>query len=151
MKEKAPLLLADIMSALFIILFVYAAISKFTDFQKFEVELGKSPVLSPFSKVLVWLVPIIEIGISLILALKQFQLIGFYLAFSMMVLFSAYIVTILNFSEYIPCSCGGILENMSWKQHMVFNCFFVLLGVIAVLIYPLNKESIAIVRGSRKP
>ncbi|MEJ0031509.1 MAG: MauE/DoxX family redox-associated membrane protein [Bacteroidota bacterium] len=41
-----------------------------------------------------------------------------------MVMFTAYIVVITRFSEYTPCSCGGVLEKMSWDQHLVFNIGF---------------------------
>jgi uncharacterized membrane protein YphA (DoxX/SURF4 family) len=65
-----------------------------------------------------------------------------YASFGLMVIFSAYIITILNFSEYVPCSCGGILENMSWRQHFWFNAGFVALGALGVLIYPDKHKEI---------
>jgi hypothetical protein len=59
-------------------------------------------------------------------------------------MFTTYIVIILNFSENIPCSCGGILENMTWGQHLVFNCIFIIIGAIGIMTYPLELRSIAI-------
>ncbi|MCC9073533.1 hypothetical protein LNQ49_18305 [Flavobacterium sp. F-65] len=38
----------------------------------------------------------------------------------------------LNYSSYLPCSCGGILEKMSWLEHLIFNFIFVLLAGLAL-------------------
>jgi hypothetical protein len=117
-------------------------VSKIQDFEKFGVELGKSPILNAFSGPVSILIPVIEIVISVMLVIRQFQYMAFYLSFSLMVVFSAYIVSILKFSAYIPCSCGGILQNMTWNQHLIFNVGFVFLGTVAILIYPNTKKNL---------
>lgn len=147
MNEKNRTIMAEVISALFIFLFVYAALNKMLDFEKFEVELGKSPVLNVFSRYIAFTMPVVELLIALLLIIKRFQYIALYASFSLMVIFSAYIITILNFSTYIPCSCGGILENMTWRQHLIFNMGFVVLAAIAILIYPLNIKNLSAVRG----
>ena len=133
-------ILTDIISALFVLLFLYAAISKLKDYEKFQIQLGKSPILSTFAFFFAGLVPALEIGIAMLLMIKRLQLLALYAAFSLMVIFSVYIVFILNFGEYIPCSCGGVLANFSWTQHFWFNIAFVILGVIGVLIYPYQNK-----------
>jgi len=148
MKEKRRTIVVEVISALFILLFVYAALSKVQDFQKFQVELGKSPVLNAFSGCVAFLVPGIELLIAVSLIVKRYQYLAFYASFSLMVMFSTYIVVILKFSSYIPCSCGGILENMTWIQHLIFNIGFVLLGAFAILIYPLDIKNLSAVRGA---
>ncbi|MES2277932.1 MAG: MauE/DoxX family redox-associated membrane protein [Bacteroidota bacterium] len=141
MKSNSKTLTVDIISSLFILLFIYAASSKLLDYQKFSIQLGKSPLLSPFSHWVVWLVPLMEIGVSGLLLFKRFQYLALYASFSLMVIFSAYIITILNFSEYIPCSCGGVLEKMSWMQHFWFNTGFIILSAGSVIIYPNKKKT----------
>jgi uncharacterized membrane protein YphA (DoxX/SURF4 family) len=141
MNAKKKILLVEIISALFILLFVYAALTKVTEYQKFRIELGKSPLLNSYAEVIAAAVPGIELLISLLIAIKRFQYYALYFAFSLMAVFSAYIVAILKFSPYIPCSCGGILQNMTWTQHLIFNIGFIVLGVVGVLSYP-NKELI---------
>jgi len=131
--------LRDMISALLVLLFVYAAVSKLLDFEKFEIQLGQSVMLAPFVKWVVWSVPGFELLISFLLISRKLQLYGLYGAFSLMVMFSTYIVFILNFATHIPCSCGGILENMSWQQHLIFNLGFVCLAATGVLIVPKSK------------
>src|ERR1700753_2839845 len=120
---------------LFIFLFVYAATSKLLHYQEFTVQIGKSPLLTHFTGFFTWFVPALEIGISLLLASPRWQLTGLYASFGLMVFFTAYIIAILRFSDYIPCSFGGILQDMNWNQHLIFNCVFVALGVMGVLLY----------------
>jgi len=64
-----------------------------------------------------------------------------YASYFLMAMFSAYIVAITRFSEYIPCSCGGVLERMNWNQHLVFNLLVVLLTAI-VIYREESKQSI---------
>jgi hypothetical protein len=117
---------------LYILLFVYAATSKLLDFNTFQVQLGQSPLLSAFTGWVAFGVPFMEFLLVLLLVFPKWRLVGLYAAFSLMVLFSTYIVVILNFSSFVPCSCGGILENMSWKQHLVFNIVFVVFALIGI-------------------
>jgi uncharacterized membrane protein YphA (DoxX/SURF4 family) len=119
--------------AMFILLFVYAALSKLLDYERFHMQLGQSPLLTSVANLVAWLIPTAEIIISLLLISSRWQLTGLYASFGMMVMFTAYIVAITHFSEYIPCSCGGILEHMSWNQHLAFNILFVLLAVSGIL------------------
>jgi hypothetical protein len=125
-------LVLELIGLLYILLFVYAAVSKILDFENFQVQLGQSPLLSAFAGWVAFGVPFVELFIVLLLAVPKWRSIGLYAAFSLMVLFSTYIVVILNFSSFVPCSCGGVLENMSWKQHLVFNVIFVILALIGI-------------------
>lgn len=123
---------------LFVLLFVYAAVSKFLDFENFQVQLGQSPLLSAFAGWVSISVIIIELITALLLVFNKTRLLGLYIAFSLMVMFTTYIYIILNYSSYIPCSCGGALEKMSWSEHFIFNIIFVLLSWIAILFLSVN-------------
>lgn len=135
-KNKKTITL-KIICLLYVMLFVYAATSKVLDFENFEVQLGQSPLLSIYASWISWLVITIELLIAAALLLPKSQLIGLYAALGLMTMFSAYIFIILNFSSFIPCSCGGILEKMSWNMHLIFNCIFIALALFAIV---LNKR-----------
>lgn len=124
----------NIISLLFIVLFVYAAVSKLLDFETFTVQLAQSPLLSAYAGVIAWLVPGLEILIAFFLMVTRFRKPALYASFTLMVMFTAYIYIILNFSDFIPCSCGGVLEKLSWTQHLIFNIVFILLGGMAVFL-----------------
>ncbi len=128
-------IVVDIAAFSYILLFVYAALTKLLDYQKFVVQLGQSPMLTDFARFLAWSIPGVEMLISLLLIFQTTRLTGFYAAFSLMTMFTTYIVLASRFSDYVPCSCGGIIQNMSWAQHLIFNLVFLLLVVIAILLY----------------
>ena len=127
-------LIVNITSWLYIALFLYAGISKLFDYDLFEQQIAQSPILAPSAKSLSWILPALEISISLILIIPGKRITGLYASFVLMLFFTGYIIWILNFSNTIPCSCGGILESMSWKQHLLFNILFLLLAAGAITI-----------------
>lgn len=124
---------------LYILLFVYAAVSKLLDFEQFILQLGQSPLLSSFAGWVSVGVPTVELFISLLFIFPKFRLAGLFASFSLMVMFTTYIIIILYFSDFIPCSCGGILEKMSWAQHLIFNVGFIVLAIVGLI---LSRQSI---------
>ncbi len=125
----------DFISCLFILLFIYAAISKLLAGDTFKEQVSQSPLLTSYTSLVVILIPLLEILLSILLLRRQTRLTALYASFGLMMLFTSYIIAITKFSNYVPCSCGGILERMTWNQHLIFNSFFILLAVIAILIY----------------
>ncbi|MDO5976522.1 MauE/DoxX family redox-associated membrane protein [Flavivirga jejuensis] len=132
--------LLELICMLFILLFVYAAVSKFLVFDEFKIQIGQSPVLTNYTTWVAWGVPFIEILISLMLIIPRFKLLALYAAFTLMTMFTTYIFIILNFSDFIPCSCGGVLEKLSWTEHLIFNIIFVILAFIGVVILSPQKN-----------
>lgn len=119
-------------SFFFILLFIYAAASKMLDFENFQVQLAQSPLLSAYAGLISYAVIMLEIVVAGLLCFQVTRLIGLYASFALMVAFTVYIYLILHFSDFVPCSCGGILEKMSWQQHLVFNIISVLLAFIGI-------------------
>jgi hypothetical protein len=132
-------LVVEIVCLMYIVLFIYAAVTKFIEFESFEVQLGKSPLLSAFAFWIARIIPAAELFITGLLLFPQFRKAGFYLALNLMIMFSAYIFIILHYSSFVPCSCGGILEKMSWNAHLVFNLVFIILALIALIILEQNS------------
>ena len=120
----------EIISCLYAFLFTYAAVSKFLDYENFVVQLGTSPMLSAYANSVAWLVPIVEIALSIALLIKTSRFVALFYSYILMCLFTAYIFIILNYSAFVPCSCGGILEKLGWKEHLVFNVIFIILCLL---------------------
>jgi hypothetical protein len=74
---------------------------------------------------------------------------GLFVSFFLMFLFTLYIGYMTFFSPDRSCSCGGVLENMSWQGHLLFNIVLTALTAVGIRLY--NKHIIAISRVSRKP
>src|SRR5688500_4755614 len=112
-------IIIEIISFSFIFLFVYAAVAKLLDIEKFRIQIGQSPLLTDIAWFVAWFIPIAEIVISVFLAMPRFRHVGFLGSFGLMALFTAYIISILQFSEHIPCSCGGVLQTLGWGEHLI--------------------------------
>lgn len=123
-----------IIALLHIALFAYAAISKLTDYYNFEFGISESPYISPFAGFLAWAIPAFELLIVVLLLLPLSRLLGLYASFFLMLLFTIYIAAMLLSSSEIPCSCGGVLEELSWPMHIIFNLVFVVLSAIAIIL-----------------
>jgi uncharacterized membrane protein YphA (DoxX/SURF4 family) len=124
-----------IVALLYIALFTYAAVSKILDFENFQVQLGQSPLLSAFAGYVAWLVPSVEIIIAILLVIPNCRNTGLLASYMLMIMFTIYIYIILNYSSFIPCSCGGILSEMNWKEHLTFNIIFIIIALIAIILY----------------
>lgn len=138
MKSNTNIKIRDIsiiiISYLFIFLFIYAAVSKLLDYNDFSIKIGQSPLLSPFAGFLAIGVPVIELIIAAGLLLPSWRTASLFASLCLMIAFTVYIFIILNFSSYIPCSCGGILESLGWSEHLIFNIAFVILAIIALIL-----------------
>lgn len=143
MKSNAKLktIILDSICFLLVLLFVYAAVSKMLDFENFQIQLAQSPLLSAFAGLISWGVIILELLISVLIVFKRTRIFALYFAFGLMVMFTVYIYIILNYSSFIPCSCGGILEKLNWKKHLVFNIFFVIISAVAILLIPFKNPA----------
>ena len=138
--------IVETISLLFVVLFIYAATSKLWDYGQFKVQLGQSPVLTAYADGVAWMVPGVEYLLALLLLFNRSRLAAFYGSLALMVMFTTYIVMVLQFSDYIPCSCGGVLEDLGWTEHIVFNLFFVAMAIIGIILletYPTLKPNVS--------
>jgi len=61
-----------------------------------------------------------------------------------MVMFTSYIIAITRYSDYVPCSCGGALESLTWNQHLLFNIGFLLLALIGIILSTKKTEKMKV-------
>ena len=125
-------LITPVISILVIILFVYAALAKLSDYANFKFGLSESPLIAPFAGFLAWAIPAGELAIAVMLAWPAWRLTGLIASFILMLLFTLYIGGLLLLGTDIPCSCGGVLEHMPWGVHLLFNIFYVILCAIGI-------------------
>lgn len=127
-------ILLELICLLYVLLFVYAAVSKLLDFENFQVQLGQSPLISSFAGFTSFFIPILELLLAFFLIFPKSRRMSLYLSTFLMSAFSAYIFVMINFSPNVPCSCGGILEQLNWNEHLYFNLLFVFIGTIALYL-----------------
>ena len=121
-KRNFPaVMFVDGVAALFIFLFVYTAVSKLFDFEKFEAVLSASPLLGSWSVYLAWTIPFAEFIIATLLFFPPLRKKGLIFSFALMILFTIYIAYMILFTPHLPCSCGGVIQQLSWRQHFILN------------------------------
>jgi uncharacterized membrane protein YphA (DoxX/SURF4 family) len=123
-------IITDFVLFALILTFVYAAVSKLLGYDTFRIQLGQSPLLTKYASFLAWAVPAAELLVALLLILPAMRLAALHASLFLMALFTSYIVAITRFSDFVPCSCGGVLERLGWNEHLIFNTvLMILIGV----------------------
>lgn len=142
--QKGRHVIVQIICYLYVLLFVYTAINKLLGFESFGIQLAQSPLLSAYAGLIAPSVIIAELLIVLLLCVKTTRFMGLYASLFLMVAFTVYIYLILNYSDFIPCSCGGLIEELSWTEHLVFNIVFIALALVAILLTEKEKGTPAV-------
>ncbi len=130
-----PATIIDIISALFILLFVYTAINKFMAINDLKFVLKEYPLIGGMPILVAWTLPVTELIVALWLFIPRFRLLGLYSSLALMTAFTLYLGYMLAFTTKLPCTCGGMLQKLSWPQHFIFNIFFIALAAIAIWFY----------------
>ncbi|MCR8560767.1 hypothetical protein KXD93_24130 [Mucilaginibacter sp. BJC16-A38] len=134
--------LIEVITALMILLFLYASFSKLVNIAAFVHSMQNQPFPKWFATLIVWTLPATEIAVSAMLVFEKTRLLGYYLFIGLMSAFSLYIGAILlHFFPYVPCTCGGVIQLLGWWQHLVFNLVFVFLAAFG--LYRLKNGAIS--------
>lgn len=130
-KENILKFICGIIAAIFF----YAAFSKLTDYDKSVGEMRNQIFSATTANILTWLIPTIEIILTFVLLFPNTRKIALWASLFLLSTFTIYIgVVMTGVFGRIPCSCGGILKNMSYGTHLIFNLFFVSLAVLGLAI-----------------
>ncbi|OJV21707.1 MAG: hypothetical protein BGO21_00210 [Dyadobacter sp. 50-39] len=128
-----------VISAFLITLFVYTAVSKLLNLEEFESQLTRQTLPDWSVKWLLWLIPGIELVVSLLLVCRPTRKIGLFGAAILMLVFTGYMgLVFLNVFDRVPCSCGGVIRHMGFGAHFMLNLFFLVLSMLGV--YMSNRE-----------
>jgi len=120
-------------------LFLYTAYAKITDHGRFLNGLYHVKIISHFALYISWLVPLAEILVAILLIVPRTVKWGLYSFLGLVILFTVYILSMLLWADKLPCHCGGVIEKLSWTQHIWFNLAFIALAIFALRLLK-NKK-----------
>lgn len=126
-------------SMLFLVLFMYAASNKVIDYRQFQQQLELSGFLKGNATALAWMVPAIEIVVSVFLLIPRFRVLGLYGSLGLLLWFTGYILWVLHFSDIVPCSCGGVISALGWRGHLYFNLCLLALAFLGIFLSTSKK------------
>lgn len=119
---------------LLMLLFIYTGFSKLFDYETTLEQMAKSPFIFELSGFVAWLLPVTEIIVSIGLYVKQLRVYAFHASVFLMSMFTVYVYTMLHYSYYLPCSCGGVLSTLDWNAHLWFNIAFLVIAVVGSVV-----------------
>ncbi|WP_147322020.1 MauE/DoxX family redox-associated membrane protein [Mucilaginibacter conchicola] len=118
--------------ALLVLLFTYAAVSKLADPATARQQMYNQNIPPEAAGILWILVPAAELLTTALLFSERTRTAGLLLSAVLMAVFTGYIALVLaGLWDRVPCSCGGVLQNLSWRAHFIFNIFFLALSTTA--------------------
>ncbi|HEY0679432.1 MAG TPA: MauE/DoxX family redox-associated membrane protein [Chitinophagaceae bacterium] len=133
-KWLANSIAVEFISALLILLFVYTAVSKIFEGPRFAGALSKSTLIADYATTLAVALPAVELVIALFLLSPRWRTLGLYASAFIMTVFTMYLAYMIIFAPTLPCTCGGVLRQLSWNQHLVFNSGFTMLAGLGIYL-----------------
>ncbi len=132
----------EIITGLFVLLWVYAAMSKLLDYPESYQAMQRQPLPVWSKGILAWLIPMIELTFAGLLYYPRTRKTGIQLSTALIGIFTVYVGVALGQAlGHIPCSCGGIIRNFSWREHLWFNIAWLLLGIIGISLTAKRHKS----------
>lgn len=131
---------------LVILLFLYTGVNKLLEMKKFifQMRLVPLPLLQKVAPLIGWAIPILEILIVLLLSWERTRKTGLYSSLLLMLSFEVYISWMKYSDLDLPCTCGGIISQMSWTTHFIFNAAVIVLITTALILHPKRLISIPV-------
>jgi hypothetical protein len=137
--SKTKEIIVDIISYLFIFLFIYTAYSKGTDYATFANSLSRYTIMENYADQIAWLVIAAEVFVSGLLLFPKTRKLGLIASLILMLSFTVALLIMVFTMDTQFCSCGGVLNSMGAKEHIWFNTGFIALSIIGVA---LSKKSV---------
>ncbi|SDC25419.1 MauE/DoxX family redox-associated membrane protein [Pedobacter soli] len=114
-----------------LVLWAYAGFSKLADYHRFvaQMELAPVPLIKDLAPLIGFVVPLVELSLVCLLFTERFRKTAHWLSFFLLLSFTVYISLMLFSGLRLPCTCGGLISKLGWRQHLFFNLFFMLVSL----------------------
>jgi len=115
------------------LLWSYAVFAKLSDLELYRRQMNEQPLSPGIISTLMFLVPALELASATLLILKRY-ISGLWISLALLICFTLYIALILNkIFPSAPCSCGGFISKLGWKNHLYFNLFLIALNTFCLI------------------
>lgn len=136
--NKTSNMIYRIIRSAMILFWIYVGMEKLWQLAAFKIALEQQPVISHLAPILFWLLPLMEIGVGVLLAVPSVRLRawGWKVSTILIIVFSIYIgLGVLNVYEKKPCMCTSFLSNISWIKHLFVNLVILGLSITGWLLH----------------
>lgn len=120
MHKKLQKGMSEFIYFFLIFFFCYTAFNKLINLEAFRSNLMKTSLFNEFYANIFSII-IICLEIVIVLLLFFYKKIGLFFLIVIMITFTLYI-SFLNYNGYYEvCGCGGVLNGLSYKYHLIIN------------------------------
>lgn len=140
-KKNIKPIIELIAAVLLIMLFGYAVITKIQDQHRFilQMELAPVPIIRELAPLLGWLMPLLMGGIVALLVIgilfsERLLRMGFLVSFVLLLVLDVYVASMLLSGKELPCTCGGLHEQLQWREHLLINAAFMIVSLLPILL-----------------
>lgn len=137
---KARIIITQLIIISLILLWLLAGIPKVMDIATFSKQLERMPYIGWMHGVISWSLPVIMLLAAVLLAIPKTKLYGLYLSLGLLIAFGVYIVSVLAFSDFVPCTCAGIRINIAWKEHLLICGIGIVLTSLVIWMEKRNNK-----------
>lgn len=128
---------------LLILLWSSTGLSKLIEYSQFTKQITRI-LGEEMAKLVSVAIPSLELVAAMTLPFQKTRTFGLYLSLILMAAFTAYVILVLTgYFGPAPCTCGGIITALSWKQHLAVN--IILLIIVLYSLFTLQKRKEAAV------
>lgn len=125
--------LADLVYYALIVFIAYTASNKFFNIEAFQLNIAKTGMFS--NETIYYLsYAVVAVEITVLGMLIFFKNIGLNALFVMIFIFTIYISYLFLQGKYEVCGCGGVLNGLSFYNHLSINILLIL-GTLFVLSF----------------
>ena len=129
-----PALISQFASVILLFVFTYTSTSKLIDHSFFQVQLQHLPWLENISGIASWVIPIAEMIVVALLLFPGTRFSGLCISLLLLFVFTIYLFIMISTQSDLPCSCGGVIALLNWKQHIILNLGLMLITGLAIMI-----------------
>lgn len=118
-------------------LLVFTAVKKIMDYDAHLAHIADVGFLpAALAKHAAYLVIIAELAIAtlLVVPFRRLQRWGWSLLVPLLLVYSYYVYHVLNIAAFVPCSCKGVYETLTWSEHYWLNLGLIVLAIGVLLI-----------------
>ena len=127
-----------IITGLLIALWAYTAFSKVFNMHKFKQALMTQVFPRWVGKILMYLLPLSEVVLVVLLILPDTRLLGMYASLFLMLIFTLYVGgAVFQIYERYPCACGGLFGRLGWYKHFKLNIMLTFITLVGVILMEL--------------
>ena len=127
--------LPDLIIYGYVFMYMYTGWAKFMNMATFIKGNSKIPHLGQYAALIGYSIPSLEIVLAILLVIPVYWVkrSALWASTLLMGVFTIYLSLMVKFVEKKLCHCGGVIESMGWKTHIVFNIIWLIAGLYALV------------------